>query len=555
VKTAIIFVVTAASLTQTPLVAQAPPKGADLCAKKTHVSISYCKILSNEFYVNQRFKSHTYGPAEVLNNPLTQPILFVSANFKTSYLKVVQSAVKTQIQADANSLAQAISSKADVSQPGAGATSAGTTSLVSKPTTTDLISLASESGAFTDTVNGTTLTAQVNVNGLRRYISNQNFSTLDPHVVDVLQHLTIAATFNVAQSGSNNASSSGAATSSTPSSILNVVLPSNNLTFTSVGANWEIYRPYTPTSKGFNQAWMKAIQTYLTSNKVDLLASFTSDFNRIDPPAVDLGVDPDIVAARVIWNQAAIDNETSGNFSKFLDAYEVFVAAVVKKVSANDSTFDQDIVDVYKDIGDIQSVRNTILDNARGSLATLSYTYSTPPGKPATHDATAVVAYVWSQKDAGAQLTANFGGSWFATVPPGAAYGRLKDYQFSGEFDQPLPPHKGPANASTQLPKATLSLAGYGQYQYAANVLNVTVTNLAPGTNISVPANSQIFTSTPGWLGVAQTKLTFNIGKGASIPIAVKWSNKTDLLNTGDWTGQFGFSYDLSALSSILAAK
>jgi hypothetical protein len=76
-----------------------------------------------------------------------------------------------------------------------------------------------------------------------------------------------------------------------------------------------------------------------------------------------------------------------------------------------------------------------------------------------------------------------------------------------------------------------------------------------PGTNISVPQNSQVFTSTPGWIGVAQTKLVFNIGKGTSIPVAVKWSNKTDLLTGSDWKGQFGLSYDLSALSSILQAK
>jgi hypothetical protein len=99
------------------------------------------------------------------------------------------------------------------------------------------------------------------------------------------------------------------------------------------------------------------------------------------------------------------------------------------------------------------------------------------------------------------------------------------------------------------------SVAGYGQYQYAASVLNVTVANVVPGTNISVPSNSEVFTSTPGWIGVAQTKLVFNIGKGTSIPVAVKWSNKTDLLTGSDWKGQFGLSYDLSALSSILQAK
>ena len=126
-------------------------------------------------------------------------------------------------------------------------------------------------------------------------------------------------------------------------------------------------------------------------------------------------------------------------------------------------------------------------------------------------------------------------------------YGRVQSYQFSGEYDQPI----GPKTA----PRAVLSLAGYGQYQYNPTVLNISSGNLAPGTNITLPDNAQVLLGTAGWLGVTQAKVVFYVGKGLTIPVAFKWSSKTDLLPQNNWKGQFGVTYDFSALSSMLSGK
>jgi hypothetical protein len=64
-----------------------------------------------------------------------------------------------------------------------------------------------------------------------------------------------------------------------------------------------------------------------------------------------------------------------------------------------------------------------------------------------------------------------------------------------------------------------------------------------------------VFLGTAGWLGVVQAKPVSNVGKCLSIPIAVKWSNKTDLLPGSNWKGQFGTTYDLLALPTMLTAK
>ena len=96
------------------------------------------------------------------------------------------------------------------------------------------------------------------------------------------------------------------------------------------------------------------------------------------------------------------------------------------------------------------------------------------------------------------------------------------------------------------------SNAGYAQYQYNPSVLNITSGNLAPGTDITLPSNAQVLLGSSGFLEVFQSKLTFNLPKSLSLPISIKWSNKTDLLDAQDVRGQIGISYDLSTLMSLV---
>jgi hypothetical protein len=122
----------------------------------------------------------------------------------------------------------------------------------------------------------------------------------------------------------------------------------------------------------------------------------------------------------------------------------------------------------------------------------------------------------------GAQLIGNFTASLYAKVPAEATYGRFRDVQASAEFDKPF-------GGTIAEPRGVFSLAGYGQFQYDPTVLNITSGNLVPGTNISIPANAQVLLGTKGWIGVAQEKIVFNLSKGLSIPVALKWSNKKRL--------------------------
>lgn len=518
------------------------------------IADAYCKALSNEFAAHSILNS-TYGLTDLLYQPTSQPTLFIPAIQKQifdDYLKQDLHTIGTNtLQTIANFVGQSASTKAVVPQTGANPSSSASTTLVQKPTTTDIISLAAESGAFTDTVNGNAITATTNVNGLRRYLSSKPFALArieDRTTADILQHITLSSTFNVAQSGSAAVPTTGQATPITPSSIAPVILPSNNVSFNSLDISWQILRRYTPTNNKFVQSWNSQLDdATVKANIVTASRQLFTDYLAAIPNFSKLYSDPEVLAAQNTWiNEAKTVEQPGGTFETFVDDFVKYFNVVVNSLEKN-KNFDQSLLAAATDISTLQSIRSNALDKARGTIATLKYEYATPTQQPSTHQATAILAYTAQTTNKGAQINANFAGTWFASVPSGAKYGRLKSYQISAEYDQPF--------GNRDSPRAILSAAGYGQYQYAPNVLNVTVANTVPGTNIAVPSGSQVFTSTAGWLGIAQTKLTFNIGKGATIPIAVKWSNKTNLLTGSDWKGQFGFSYDLSALQSILTPK
>jgi hypothetical protein len=372
---------------------------------------------------------------------------------------------------------------------------------------------------------------------------------------------------NVAQSGSSTVSTTGSANASTPTSIASVILPANNTSFGSFRAAYAIYRPYNPQDKTFLANWKKAI----AANQSSLNSAGSAIKVALDAligPDVIQAMSGNLVTAQSEWHQAGAASERQDNFDAFVAAYATYDDAVCDYILSR-SDAPKNALGLSRALDAFNAAVYTVLNQARGTpLATVSYTYSTPASKPATHDFTAVLSELFrggqeikdasgkdtGQKDgtrtflSGAQLTGNFTASLYAKIPTGATYGRFPDLQASAEFDKPF-------GGTIAEPRGVFSLAGYGQYQYDPTVLNITSGNLVPGTNISLPANAQVLLGTKGWIGVAQGKIVFNISKGLSLPVAVKWSNKTDLSKRNDIRGQLGLSYDLSALSKLISSK
>jgi hypothetical protein len=524
-----------------------------------------CQQLVNEFYF-------AHGLIADRPIPLDKPwgdTTILSNKIAPKALQLQLSAdLKAKADAAAQKALQTISTSAAVNQTGASPSGgAGSTNLVTKPTTTDFISLAAESGAFTDTLNGNTLTLQANGLGLTKYLANNPvFVRWDSRLADRIQPLNFAVSLNVQQNGSSTVATAGPANSSTPS-VTSIIIPSNNTSFASFRASYVLYRPYNPQDQKFKEAWNKA----LAANQ-DLLnstgASIKVALDKLLPGDFMEKLAENMAEPQSHWRQDGTAAEKKGDFDAFVAAYDTYDSAVRDYILSRPDA-PKTALDLSNALAAFNAATYTVLNQARGTpLATFSYTYATPTSKPATHDFTVVVSNLFrggkdikdangnktGRKDesrtflSGAQLTGNFTASIFAQLPAGVTYGRLRALQASGEFDKPL-------GGTIAEPRAVLSAAGYGQFQYDPTVLNISQGNLVPGTNITLPSNAQVLLGTSGWLGVVQGKIVFNLSKGLNIPVAIKWSNKTDLLTGNDIRGQIGLSYDLSALSKVLSSK
>lgn len=512
---------------------------------KYQLSDQRCSLLTDEFYSNHLLMTGDSVPT--LDLPSASLRAFASEIGPKAFLSTLKSGLNTDAVDAAQAALQTVSTSAATTQSGGSPTVSGSTNLVTKPTTTDLISMAAESGAFTDTINGTTATLQANALGLTKYISNRPvFQRWASSYADRIQPLNFTVTLNVAQSSSSAAATTGAANSATPASIASILLPSNNASLSSFGVAYNVYRRYSPQNKTFLDRWSKAVTANMkqlgTANQ-----TLKADIDLLIPPATIPAVAENMNAAMEAWHVAGRKAETAANpnFDDFVNAYMSYDQAFCNFVLSTPNSA-QNALRLAKDIQSFQDAVYTVVNQARGTpLATIAYTYSTPVQKPSTHDATASFSYLFKS---GTQLTGNFAASVYANVPTGAAYGRLRDIQVSGELDKPF-------GGTAAAPRGTFSVAGYDQYQSDPTVLNITAGNLVPGTNITLPNNAQVLLGTAGWLGVVQGKVVFNLKGGLTIPVAVKWSNKTDLLQGSDTRGQIGVSYDLSALSSLVTGQ
>jgi hypothetical protein len=239
------------------LIAQTPTdeqkKAQEKICEDNHESPQRCLQLMQEFTSQELLRT---GASGNLDFPFGDTKAVMSKLAPRALQMQIESDIKGKLAQEAQVALQTISTSAANNQAGGGPTANGSTNLVSKPTTTDFISLAAESGAFTDTVNGTTMTLQANALGLLKYFNNRPvFEKWESKYADAIQPLTFTVTLNVAQTAPSTATAAVSANPSTPASITSILLPTNNASFSSFGANYSVYRRYNPQDKNFLANW------------------------------------------------------------------------------------------------------------------------------------------------------------------------------------------------------------------------------------------------------------------------------------------------------------
>jgi hypothetical protein len=208
-------------------------------------------------------------------------------------------------------------------------------------------------------------------------------------------------------------------------------------------------------------------------------------------------------------------------------------------------------------------------DNLVKSLApvlSFEYDYNTPVNQPTTSTAKLLLSYSWKKMKCSSSgtsgdssssttvdrltATVNVGGNFYNSPPSSVpSAGAFRAAQAGSEFDLAICPQiKQPI--LSYLSNATISLTYYYQDQVSPSILKVASAGMPlPGINITGLSSSatQVFTK-KGPINFVQLKYGLGFGKNVKFPIAVSWSNRTDLITHALWGAQFGVSYDFSSL-------
>jgi hypothetical protein len=415
----------------------------------------------------------------------------------------------------------------------------GTTSLVSKAGSAELLSLALDSGALTQSVNGTTTTLSTNADQLFRLVTDS-----DPDCTvtcsggwfedKILSPTTILATLNLAQPSSKNVMTSGQASGTNATPVGSATLPTSVGTLSGITARYEILNKFDPRTEEFKTAWYNAVDTGTLPTVNKVLGDRTDAVRKIlNAKATPLDDD-----RRAQMVEAARKDPSGKALAEFFAAY--FLNASDKVMQDPDIAGDE--AQVMQQRAIYRQAWFEALHNAVGNLLTIEYNYNHPTNQPSTSVVKLIYAYNFGNTG---MLTFNGAVSLYnGALPAGAKYGQLYYGQLSTQYDRTITGQN--SGLQTQL-----SLAGYWQYQPHPSVLNIAAGTVAPGTDIPLPNGTQEFVGTAGSLWVTQAKLTVKAKGGISVPIGVSWSNKTDLLQGNKIGAQVGLSYNFSSVAGL----
>jgi hypothetical protein len=416
----------------------------------------------------------------------------------------------------------------------------GTTALVSKAGSAEILSLALDTGAVTQSVNGTTSTLNTNADQLFRLITGSNpdctvqvgpcksrgwFETW------VLNPTNISASLNLAEQSNTTTPTTGQASGTSATTVSSASIPTGVGKLSGIAVRYEARNPFDPRSDKFQNAWREQVKKLAPSVKV-----IGDDTDAVRDILVKMPIDENNQRKLTLVAAALSDSTGEKLTSAFDDYFSNFKVEAMKNGAIGGA-----ITKVMKDRALYRTAWFNALDQAVGNMFTFEYDYSRPVNQPETHDFK--IIYARDFKAMG-MLTFNGALSIYGTLPAGAKYGSVHYGQVSTEYDRTL-------TGSRQSFQTQLSLAGYWQYQPNPSVLNIPAGTVAPGTDIPLPNGTQEFVGTAGSLWVTQAKLSLKTSGNLSVPIGVTWSNKTDLLEGSKVGAQVGVSYNFSSLKGL----
>jgi hypothetical protein len=445
--------------------------------------------------------------------------------------------------------------KAAFQQNGSSSGTGGSTNLVSKGITAQILTLAGEYGALTESTTGSTVTVQGSLGGIPTALGNEGIllscsgatpgSCIPNKTINFLNRFSYSIGFDTSQN-SQSVNSTPSSTDSSSSAQLATFTASSH-TLNSVTAKGVLIR-----APDASAATISAAIAKLNS---------TSD---------EVKKDGDVNAARkalkqdcpqpVIksWMTSAFFTLINADSSKpgtFAAIWFSLGPPLVSALEANPMCKTKYLVDsqaVAKNLSSYLASLNSFFEGLRAApLLSLEYDYNSPANQP-TNSTVRLIGQISKNRFTG---TLNAAGSFYNSTPSASipSASRVRDFQIAAEgsygFGKRL--ESGRTN-DTFLGTSTASLAYYYQDQTSPAILNVTPGQPVSGVTITgLPSTATQIYAQKGVINIAQAKFTW-IPKNwnFNFPVSITWSNRTELVTSPVWRGQLGISYDFDSLFS-----
>ena len=473
-------------------------------------------------------------------------------------------------------------------QTGAPASSDGSTSAVQKVGIPQLLGIAVEDGAITNSVSGTTMTLSTTPYAFAyAFTKDKDQDTQERYEKEfLLTHLGISATFNIASTSNPLQSATRkdvsqwqgkvtfrdtSARSSTVTQLyscekwkngkcvekggLEAAADAELAIITSSKLTSEVRKLVPSTQQAYNEAWAGTLKTPVSTA---VTAGNAVTDQQIEDVATTLlkALDGNAQYQTALAEVAGDLAEDSGDLSDLIQRFQVDNG---KYIDAREK-FEADVADLPKgwnadlSFGQNYPTSTTTASSGSSTASTAAFAYASSSSTTSTTPATpATPAYLIAEFDVTCQPKKDSSQQKVPCFPLG------KSGTFTGNFSGSLYTNPNPALNETTFRGVTGALQG--QWELAANLFKKKAANDNSKMTFSVASNYQRLQENKDQKGkrpdivLGNLKLEIPISSGVSLPLSFSVANATAQIKETYVKGNFGLSFDLDKLSSLLKAN
>jgi hypothetical protein len=421
----------------------------------------------------------------------------------------------------------------------------GSTNLVAKGTTAKVLSFAAEYGALTQTVNKQVVTVQGSLDGVPAALVRQRVLPYCPagaRSPDCLHSGVFEALRRVSYGVSFDTSAAAQQTTGTPAgppsgTAQPVTFNADGHSIVAANVRINLLSTRDVSSSAFQGAWLKALKTASSAQLMSVSAQAL--LIALDELLKPILGDP----AYRGWQQEAITllaGAAPDQIDEIWIDRERALAAVIERV--NPSLVDR-AAEFARALTLYQFEQEDLVRSiADKPVVALQYDYKRPNELLSTSTFRALFDKGFGTRWS---IAANGAVEFYNDDPPASVPGatRVRDAQFGVQVQRDL-------GTLALVGAAAISGTYYFQYQNGPSILKVRSAAPLPGITLTeLPSTASLVFADTGHLHIAQVRLVLGApSSSARFPLAISYSNRTELIDKSVLRAQFGVSYDFDSL-------